>query len=119
MLAENFGAKIMSAATPEKAKHWSVGREIPVAMLAGMVAQIIFGIWYVSKMDSRLGTLEEKYGTLISDMNDQKTQNAARLVLTGDDRGRMIKVETQVGFILDILKRVETQQARNSGNVPN
>ncbi len=102
----------------DKKQHWVIGREIPVAMLVGMAAQIVFGIWYVSKMDSRLGTLEEKYGSIIADINEQKTQNAARLVLSGDDRGRMIKVETQVGFILDLMKRFEQQQRIGSG-VPN
>ena len=40
-------------------EQWHVGKEIPIALIVTLAISVMSGIWYASKSDARITTLEE------------------------------------------------------------
>lgn len=59
------------------AKGWHIEKKISVAVLVsflailiGLIGNICAGIWYAAKLDSRVGTLEEKTSEIRADIKE-------------------------------------------------
>lgn len=82
--------------------HWTLDKEVPVAIILTLFLQIVGFSWYAAKLDSRV---EEQAARLA------KTE-AQILVIDRDARDfgvRMARIEEKTGTMLSILERLERQ----------
>ena len=80
--------------------HWTLDKEVPVAIILTLFLQIVGFSWYAAKLDSRV---EEQAARLA------KTE-AQILVIDRDARDfgvRMARIEEKTGTMLGILERLE------------
>ena len=85
---------------PAPNDHWSLDRNVPVAIVITLVLQIVGFAWYAAKLDARV---EEQAQRLA------KTE-AQILAIDRDARDfgvRMARIEEKTGAMLNILERLE------------
>ncbi|MCE3233773.1 MAG: hypothetical protein K0R98_2030 [Rickettsiaceae bacterium] len=68
---------------------WHLDKRVPIAMLFALLANLLAGIWYAAKIDSRVAALE------ISTRDNN-------LVLE-----RLVRVETQLDGLKDAVNRID------------
>jgi hypothetical protein len=80
--------------------HWTLDRKVPVAIILAIGVQFLGGLWFMSKLDSRvedqdrrLVKAEAQIGTMDRDAREAN--------------GRLIRVEEKMSSMLAILQRVE------------
>lgn len=88
----------MPGAPPQD--HWTLDKKVPVAIILVIVGQFFGGLWFASKLDSRvedqdkrLLKAEAQIGTI-----DRDAREAS---------GRLIRLEEKMSAMLAILQRVE------------
>lgn len=66
--------------TEERRSQWHLNKEVPISIILALVLQTVSGIWFISKLDSRVGTLEEAKKTTEASQHerDEKQDQAAR-----------------------------------------
>ena len=80
--------------------HWTLDKKVPVAIIVVLVGQFLGGLWFISKLDSRL-----------EDQDKRLLKAEAQIgVIDKDAReagGRLIRLEEKMSAMLAILQRVE------------
>lgn len=79
---------------------WHLDKKVPIALMAGLAMNAVLGIWYASKLDSRIYSLENdgiKVGTSIQRIQETSSANETRLT----------RVEDHSESILEIVRRLE------------
>lgn len=82
----------------EQVEHWHLKKEVPVALIVAITIQCIGGIWFASKLDSRIGRLEElRADQTVRDDRQDRTMNETLAVLRSDiqELGRKIDRVTE------------------------
>lgn len=78
---------------PPPDEHWALDKRIPLAIVGAIVIQTLSIGWFVSKLDSRIGSLEEKdkvHETMIAEDRSRIATGADQL---NSINGRLIRVE--------------------------
>lgn len=88
--------------------QWHLDKRVPIGLMLGLAINLGLGIWYASKLDSRISFVE---------MDDAHTNTVVeKLREYGDANStRLTRVEDHTDMILDIVKKLENQR---SGNAP-
>lgn len=82
---------------------WHLDRKVPVTIIMTILVQTAGLIWWASKMDSRVATLEEADRRF-----DQRHVVAdAKLEALRGDRDRLVRMETQLEGIQKSIARLE------------
>lgn len=91
---------------------WHLDKKVPVTIILTILLQTAALIWWASKMDSRVATLEEtdRRADQIHAVTDAKLES-----LRGD-RDRLVRMETQLEGIHRSIQRLETRLLENNGN---
>ena len=83
--------------------EWHLDKRVPIGLMIGLTLNLGLGIWYASKLDSRITYLEvdgvRTNGT-IEKIRENGDVNATRLT----------RVEDHTETILDIVKRLENRR---------
>lgn len=79
---------------------WHLDKKVPIAILAAIIMQGVVGVWWVSKLDSRVAHLE------VTDSSSRVRLDRIEVDRT-DALGRVIRLEEQVKAMVDGLRRVE------------
>ena len=104
-------------APSDSKQHWTVDKKIPLAFLAAIIVQTSGIAYWAATTDGRLRSLEE---------NDKRIEIAAggRVKLEDDrydflnkERDRVLRIESQMMFVVDTLKRIE-QKLEGSASAP-
>jgi len=77
--------------------QWHLDKRIPVALVFALLVQTAAGVWFAAKIDARVQFLEQ-------------TMNAR-----ADTRDRIVRVETQMISIRDLLARIDRKLEKISG----
>lgn len=89
----------------ERSEQWHLDRKVPLAMIGAMIIQTVAVVWFASKLDSRVQSLEE------SDRRSEIRFNAI-----GADRERLIRVEEKVSSQTELLKDIKQALDRRAGS---
>lgn len=73
--------------------HWTLDKRIPLALIFGLFLQAGGFIWWVSKIDSRVASLEAEISTAKHDAKDVNN--------------RLIRLEEKSIAMLDILRQLQ------------
>ena len=57
-------------------EHWHLDKKVPIGIIAAMLLQFAGGLWFVSKLDSRIYTLET--AAVMQRETDQRQDDQAR-----------------------------------------
>lgn len=85
----------------ESQERWHIGKEIPIAMVAGLCIQTGGGIWWAATMAAKMDSLSYQVASLVADkytqhdamkdkelMNEKFSYIERRLESVGDRHGR-------------------------------
>lgn len=81
---------------------WHMDKKVPIGLMVGLALNAVLGIWYASKLDSRVSSLEidsARTGVAIEKINDSNNTAATRLT----------KVEDHSESILEIVRRLDKE----------
>lgn len=79
------------------ASRWHVGKEVPIALILAVVLQTAGGVWWLSKMDSRL---ESAIAAMVEFKNERYTREDAR------------RDKELVAVLIDQLRQVDLDSRR-------
>lgn len=88
----------MEVATPPT--HWTLDKKVPVALIITVIAQFGATIWYASKLDGRVATLEAV--TTTQTIANARQDDAIHAIDT-----RLARIEERQTSSLEILKNLE------------
>ena len=89
--------------------EWHLDKRIPIGLMIGLTLNLGLGIWYASKLDSRITYLEAG-GT--------RTDRLIDKIQEGNDQTntRLTRVEDRAESILDIVKQLAPRQTNAPAN---
>lgn len=90
---------------------WHLDKRVPLGLIIGLSINALCGIWYASKLDSRVEMLEARMIVLVTDV--VKFRDAM-----DSGKERMIRLEEKLENILSELKRLEASVSRNERRAP-
>ena len=70
-------------------QHWTLDKKVPIALIVVLAVQFFGGVWFMSKLDSRVATLED---------NSRSTAPQA---------DRLTRVEVKIEGIQSGVERIE------------
>ena len=80
--------------------NWHLDKKVPIGLMLGLGLNACLGIWYASKLDSRISYLEQD--------GIRTNQSIERIQQTGSaNETRLTRVEDHTESILDIVRRLE------------
>ena len=77
--------------------EWHLDRKVPLLLIAALLVNAISGIWYASKLDSRVSNLET-----IAERADRADIRARETSLLAEQR--LTRVEDKLDNVLDIVR---------------
>jgi hypothetical protein len=80
--------------------NWHLDKKVPIGLMLGLALNAGLGIWYASKLDSRISYLEQD-GVRTSLTIDKIQQTGSA------NENRLTRVEDHTESILDIVRRLE------------
>lgn len=86
--------------------QWHLNKEVPISIILALVLQTVSGIWFISKLDSRVGSLEESRKTATSEQRerDEKQDSAVALVAAETQR-RLDRIEEKLDRLIERSRR--------------
>lgn len=86
--------------TREPPDPWTLDKKVPVAIILVLIGQFLGGLWFISKLDSRLEDQDKRLVKAEAQIGviDKDAREAA---------GRLIRVEEKSTAMLAILQRLE------------
>lgn len=90
---------------------WHLDKKVPISIIATILFQTAGLIWWASKMDSRVASLEE--ADRRSDQHALVTD--AKLEGLRGDRDRLVRMETQLEGIQRSIQRLEARLLEPGG----
>lgn len=82
-------------------KSWHLDKKVPLGLIIGLMINALCGIWYASKLDSRVAVLEQQ--AVILGIETAKLKDA-----NDGSKERLIRVEDKLENIFEELKQLET-----------
>lgn len=83
--------------------NWHLDKKVPIGLMLGLALNAGLGIWYASKLDSRISYLEQD--------GVHTNQSIEKIQQTGSaNETRLTRVEDHTESILDIVRRLEGRQ---------
>lgn len=95
----------------EERRGWHIGREVPAAMLIGLIIQTCSFIWWLSGLSS---TVAAQAATLMK-LEARVETIAAASQLTAINQAKMLTVEAELKELRSSVDRLLTEQARRTG----
>ena len=80
--------------------HWTLDKKVPVAIILVIIGQFVGGLWFMSKLDSRVEDQDRRL--LRAEAQIGSIDKDAR-----EAGGRLIRLEEKMSAMLAILQRVE------------
>lgn len=86
-------------------ESWHLDRKVPITIILTILIQTFGLVWWASKMDSRVGSLEDgaRKGDALHAITESKLET-----LRGD-RDRLVRMETQLEGIQRSIQRLESR----------
>jgi hypothetical protein len=91
---------------------------VVLSALAFLLGQTIGLVWAASKLDSRIGALEESDNRILGRGNDRYAELRGRIEVLERDRDRLARVEEKVGFIWEAVREMSGKLDRKGGTRP-
>lgn len=83
--------------------NWHLDKKVPIALMVALGLNACLGIWYASKLDSRISYLEQD--------GVRSNKSIEKIQQTGSaNETRLTRVEDHTESILDIVRRLEGRQ---------
>lgn len=86
-------------------EHWTVDKKIPIALVLALLGQTGGIVWWVSSLNSRVSTVEEKAIISRLDIDKLKDGNA-------EARERFARAEENMKAFADTARRIEVKLDR-------
>lgn len=102
-------AKITNDDGTRAQSAWHLDKSISVSMMFAIFGQLGLFVWYASKMDSRVDALERTDARVQSVIESRMKLTDERFDTLNRERDRVIRIETQMGFIVEAIKRIENK----------
>ena len=81
-------------------KDWHLEKKVTISLILSILLQTSTIVWWGSKLDSRVGFLEEKVSVDRNKIENQEKEFK-------DAASRLARVEERTAAMLDILRRIE------------
>jgi|GEM_PF-1002542 hypothetical protein len=81
---------------------WHLEKKVTISLIVSILLQTCAIVWWGSKLDSRVGFLEEKVTMEHSRIDNQEKEFK-------DAASRLARVEERTAAMLDILRRIEVR----------
>lgn len=81
---------------------WHLDKKVPLGLVLGLAINALCGIWYASKLDSRVAVLELQAMVLTNDTLKLKDSSDG-------GKERLIRVEDKLENILEALRKMESR----------
>lgn len=93
-------------------ESWHLDKRVPVGIILAIVLQTAGLVWWASKMDSRIASLEDadRRADQIHAMTEAKLEGLRT------DRERLVKIETQIEQMARSIGRIEAKLDSGTGN---
>ena len=82
-----------------------LSRKVPTSLVIAVAANAFLGIWYMSKLDSRVSDLEQRSSIVREELSKLKEY-------LDNSRERLIRVEGKLETILDTLQIMQAKAPR-------
>jgi Tfp pilus assembly protein PilO len=77
---------------------WHLDKKVPISIIVAMLAQFAGGLWFISKLDSRVGALEDRIASQRERDNLQDQQSASSLSLL---RGQLDRMDAKLDRLVE------------------
>jgi len=90
---------------------WHLDKKVPISLILGLALNAFSLIWFASKLDSRVTTIE---------LHDVATQAELSKLKDNADgaKDRLIRLEDKLENILEELKKIDARMAPPSRTIP-
>ena len=78
---------------------WHLDKKVPISIVIALFLNVIFGVWYASKLDSRIAFLEVDHARTLRVID--KTDDVSK-----DNNNRLIRVEDKLDTIAATVKEL-------------
>lgn len=92
--------------------NWHLDKKVPVGLMLGLALNAGLGIWYASKLDSRISYLESDGARVQQDVSKIKEAIDSPVGVNN----RLTHVEDHTESILEIVRRLEDRKNPFSSN---
>lgn len=82
-------------------------KRVPIAIIGTILIQTLLLGWWASKLDSRVTQLEITDARILSERDVRRKSIDEKFDFLFGERQRMTKVETQLDFVFQSVKRIE------------
>lgn len=79
---------------------WHLDKKVPIAMIIAIVGQLALGVWWSSKLDSRVDSLEIARASIVKDIDETKKD-------VHDEQLAVVSLKDHSESILEIVRRLE------------
>ena len=90
---------------------WHLDKKVPLGLILGLALNAFSLIWFASKLDSRVTTLELRDAVTTSELAKMK-ENA------DGAKDRLIRLEDKLENILEELKKIDARMALPNKTMP-
>lgn len=80
---------------------WHLDKKVPIGIIAAMLMQFAGGLWFVSKLDSRIGTLESE--RTAQHERDERQDNTTKEAL-GQMRRQLERIDEKLDRLIERRK---------------
>jgi hypothetical protein len=82
---------------------WHLDKKVPIGLMLGLALNLLLGIWYASKLDSRVGYLENDGARSALAVENLRT------TIEGPEgiRSKVVELKGNTDSILNIVRRFE------------
>lgn len=97
---------------PSSDGNWHLDKKVPIALILAILAQTFAAGVMLSRMDSRIAALELSDQVSHTENRELKASTEAKLNFLFEERTRLVKVETDVGYIKDAVREIKDSVKR-------
>jgi hypothetical protein len=94
-------------------QRWHVTREIPIALVVtlglGLVTQAAAALWWASSIENRIARLEDTDKRIDATIATRIKLSDERFERLNSERERVIRIEEQIKYIVDTIRRIDTK----------
>ena len=103
----------------EDQESWHLDKRVPIALIFAMIIQfsglVVGGVWFASKLDSRIGEVDLRVDVLDRDMTRMARQISVMADSSQAQAVQLGRIEEQIGGLrADLGRLVRTLERRSS-----
>lgn len=86
--------------------EWHLDKKVPITLIVAILVQTFAAGVAISRMDSRITQLEVNEQALAIERKERRSNVEARIGLLFEERNRLVRLETDLGYIKEALREI-------------